>query len=210
VTNATPPGWYPDPWKHAEQRFWDGAQWTDRTSGAERPAQRPRVSDGTPVYGVLIWILALLPLLNGIGVWFVHIDAGRLAEFLRQVQQSANAGPGAPTPRLNPLSVYGPLFWVTPVLGWGGYIAALVLAYVDEKRLGLLGVVRPFSWGWAFLTNAVYVIGRSVVVRKVAAPRGLGPVWVIIAAYVASWISVGAWAELLLGDIARHLGAFGG
>jgi hypothetical protein len=210
VTNATPPGWYPDPWKHAEQRFWDGAQWTDRTSGVPRPGQRPRVADGTPVYGVLIWILALLPILNGIGVWFVQIDAGRLAEFVRQVQQSSNAGPGAPTPQLNPLSLYGPLFWLTPVLGWGGYIAAPVIAYFDEKRLRRLGVVRPFSWGWAFLTNAVYVIGRSAVVRRVAAPRGLGPVWVIIAAYVASMISVGTWAEVLFGSIARQLGGIAG
>lgn len=23
-----PPGWYPDPWRHAESRWWDGAGWT--------------------------------------------------------------------------------------------------------------------------------------------------------------------------------------
>jgi Protein of unknown function (DUF2510) len=23
-----PPGWYPDPWRHARTRYWDGRSWT--------------------------------------------------------------------------------------------------------------------------------------------------------------------------------------
>jgi hypothetical protein len=25
---VTAAAWYPDPWQHAEQRYWDGATWT--------------------------------------------------------------------------------------------------------------------------------------------------------------------------------------
>ena len=30
---TTPPGWYPDPYGTAAQRWWDGAQWTQQTVG---------------------------------------------------------------------------------------------------------------------------------------------------------------------------------
>jgi hypothetical protein len=29
---AAPPGWYPDPWGKAAQRYWDGASWTSNTA----------------------------------------------------------------------------------------------------------------------------------------------------------------------------------
>ena len=40
-------GWHPDPWGQAEQRWWDGEQWTEHTHGAaaqqrgRRPSSRP-------------------------------------------------------------------------------------------------------------------------------------------------------------------------
>jgi len=213
VTNATPPGWYPDPWKQAAQRFWDGAQWTHRVSGGTARVERPRLPDGAPVYGALIWILALLPVLNGITVWFIHLDPTQFSEFLREVRQASESGrdPSTVAPDFNVLSLYGPTYWVAAAVGWAGFITAIVLAYFDWRRLGRLGVVRPFHWSWAFLTTAVYVIGRSVIVRKVAAPRGLVPVWLLIGAYVAALISAGIWGALLVGDIARQLnGTFTG
>ena len=32
MTDTPPAGWYPDPSKQFEQRYWDGSQWTEHTS----------------------------------------------------------------------------------------------------------------------------------------------------------------------------------
>jgi Domain of unknown function (DUF4328)/Protein of unknown function (DUF2510) len=32
-----PPGWYPDPWREAPWRWWDGGAWTPHTSQPQRP-----------------------------------------------------------------------------------------------------------------------------------------------------------------------------
>jgi hypothetical protein len=60
------------------------------------------------------------------------------------------------------------------------YGASVLLAYFDSERLKRDGVVRPFHWAWSFLSGTVYVIGRSVIVAKVAPGRGLVPIWVLI------------------------------
>lgn len=204
MTNAAPPGWYPDPWKQAAQRFWDGAQWTHRVTGGGAPVTRPRLPEGAPVYGVIIWVLALLPLAQGIVVWFIHIDVSQLVEFIKEVNAATESGQTV-TPDFNPMSIYGAGYWVAVGIGWASYVAAIVLAYFDWRRLGRIGVQRPFQWAWAFLTNPVYVIGRSVIVRRVAAPRGLVPIWIMICAYAAAVISGVIWASLFLGDFLTQL-----
>ncbi|GAC1484419.1 MAG: hypothetical protein NVS1B16_13830 [Pseudarthrobacter sp.] len=60
----------------------------------------------------------------------------------------------------------------------------MLLAYFDSERLRRDGVVRPFHWAWSFLSSAVYVIGRSVIMSKVARGRGLAPIWVLIGVVV--------------------------
>jgi hypothetical protein len=50
-TQAPSPGWYPDPAGGNDLRFWDGAQWTDRTrerSRPDTPADPQPTDPGTP------------------------------------------------------------------------------------------------------------------------------------------------------------------
>jgi FtsH-binding integral membrane protein len=46
---------------------------------------------------------------------------------------------------------------------------------------------RPFHFAWVFLSSVVYVISRSVVVRR-RTGRGIAPMWVSIAGLVLSFI----------------------
>lgn len=49
--------------------------------------------------------------------------------------------------------------------------------------------MRPFPWGWAFLLSPIlYLIGRYVVVRKVAPGRPMWPLWVNIALVVIGFL----------------------
>ncbi|MFC4245273.1 DUF2510 domain-containing protein [Gryllotalpicola reticulitermitis] len=200
-----PPGWYPDPWQQAAQRFWDGNEWTHRVSGGGPRAERPRLAEGAPIYGPFVWIIALLPLLSGILVWFVHIDLAPLTAYVREVQSAQALGLPAPQPHFNTYTLFGPGYTVTSLLGLLSYVAAIVLAYFDQRRLERVGVVRPFQWAWAFLTPIVYVIGRSVIVRRVAAPRGLTPLWVMIGSYVVALISSMVWVIQFVAQLSSQL-----
>ena len=37
----TEPGWYPDPYRRHEVRYWDGSSWTESIKDAERPGTDP-------------------------------------------------------------------------------------------------------------------------------------------------------------------------
>ena len=67
--------------------------------------------------------------------------------------------------------------------------------------------MRPFHWAWAFLNGLVYVIGRSVIVRKVAAPRGLAPMWTAIAVYVLVQVSAAMWVVAYVASMTQQLAA---
>jgi uncharacterized RDD family membrane protein YckC len=49
---STPPGWYPDPQNPAQQRYWDGATWSEATQPAAGAAPAAAAPFGQPVgYG---------------------------------------------------------------------------------------------------------------------------------------------------------------
>ncbi|GAA1774019.1 hypothetical protein GCM10009712_22420 [Pseudarthrobacter sulfonivorans] len=201
---AAPAGWYTDPAGTGRLRWWDGSAWTDQFStpsqqgpygwpgapspyagaspyaGGGQPAgpyanvpvafQRPLLSRDAPVYNPLIWVITLLPLLSTVLVllWnpeFRFIVVGR--------QQT-----------LDPWSLFTPTYFLLLFSGFLTYTASVLLAYFDSQRLRRDGVVRPFHWAWSFLSSAVYVIGRSVIMAKVARGRGLVPIWVLIGVVV--------------------------
>jgi hypothetical protein len=194
---TTPAGWYPDHTGAPQLRWWDGAAWTDNVRGtAEVPAyaaapyslhQAPAtVPAGTPVYNVLIWIMALLPILS-------------IATLLT-LNTSALVGSST-----DPLSMYrDPGYLATLALGWGVYGAAVIMAYFDRKRLLRDGYDRPFHWAWTFLSGGVYVIGRSIIVRR-RAGRGLAPIWVWVGVTllvtILALVKVGQMISILMSTI---------
>lgn len=201
---AAPAGWYADPAGSGRLRWWDGFAWTDQFStpppqspygwpaaagpnagdgpyaaggypaGAPGYApgayQRPLLRRDAPVYYPLIWVITLLPLLSTILVlmWnpeFRFIVVGR--------QQA-----------LDPWSLFTPAYFLLLFSGFATYAVSVLLAYFDSQRLKNDGVVRPFHWAWSFLSSGVYIIGRSVIMAKVARGRGLAPVWVFIGVFI--------------------------
>ena len=203
MSATTPPGWYPDPWGQSPQRFWDGAQWTPELSGGGG-ATRTRLPEGAPIYGASIWLLATLPLVSAVSVWLIRMDTSSLGDYIR-ASQSFQSGGRSSAPFLNPYSMLGPGYPVVMLLSLIVQVALVLLAYRDRTHLVRVGVQRPFHWAWAFLGAIVYVIGRSVVVRKVAEPRGLAPMWAVIGTYVVLLVSSGIWMAVLMGSISRQL-----
>jgi hypothetical protein len=192
-TPVVPPGWYADPAGTGRLRWWDGSAWTDQFSTPHVPSpyggpyggpsgnapyapQRPLISSGKPVYNPLIWIITLLPLLTMAVLLFWN--PGFRVIYIGSQQ----------TPTVDPTSIFTPVYFILVFLGFVTYAATVLLAYFDSERLKGDGVVRPFHWAWSFLSGAVYVIGRSVIVAKVAPGRGLAPIWVLIGVVCLSFV----------------------
>jgi len=167
--------------------------------------ERPRLPEGAPIYGPLIWILALLPLVSAAAVWLIRFDLSGFVSYLNAEQAYTNSGAGGTPPMLDPFSLYGPGYWVAQLLSFAVYGLSVVFAALDRRRLERIGVVRPFHWAWAFLSSPVYIIGRSVIVHRVASPRGRAPIWVWIAVTCMTLISVIVWTVVFFGQLAPQL-----
>lgn len=168
------PGWYTEPEGSTRQRWWDGTRWTehvhDPVPNPYGAVIRPSIESTTPVYGPLIWLITLLPLtmLPVLMTW----DANA---YLRASMSGELVFDGG--------------YIAIQIVSWLLYGATVVCAYFDYRRLSALGYARPFHWAWSFLSSAVYIIGRSVVVKKQAG-RGFAPMWVMIAVFVVSILFV--------------------
>lgn len=182
----TRPGWYPDPSGTPGLRWWDGQSWTEYASVMPASlAPRPDIGRGVPVWNPLIGAIATLPV-----VYVV------LIAFWNPVTRYIHV-PGQSHPTLDPSGVFSPVLLLLPVAEFLVAGLSVLLAYFDWKQLGRDGVMRPFHWAWAFLGAPVYVIGRSVIFRKVAAGRGLGPVWISVGVivlflilYIPKWLAL--------------------
>lgn len=174
---AAPAGWYDDPAGSGQKRWWDGTQWTENLHdpslevyGAEA---KPVVGAGTPVYNAFIWLIVLLPLLS-----IASLIGFDMRDYMSRVMQDPSNASAA---------LFSTGYLVLMLLNWGIYLVTALLAYFDWKRLARDGFVRPFHWAWAFLGSTVYVIGRSVVVKR-RSGRGLLPIWILIAVMVLGFI----------------------
>lgn len=201
--HTAPAGWYPQPDGSGGQRWWDGARWTEHTSPLAAPAPatmpapaavlpqydamvQPRVPAGTPVDTPWIWLIVALPLLPLIPLFFWDLEGYMLRSMTDPMAQ---------------LALYlDPWYLTTIGLSWAAYGVIVWFAYVDVKALRALGYARQFHWAWTFLSSLVYVIGRSVVVKRQAG-RGMAPMWVVIALNVVVFIVALVWAGVIIANV---------
>lgn len=196
MPGSTPPGWYPDPSFPQRMRWWDGVQWTPHLAPATAqtmPVQRVLISNQTPVYHPFIWAITLLPLVS-----IIFMFAWQPEFRMTTTRQGVTT--------VDPFSIYTPAYFLLLASSFVAYGLSVFFAYLDRQRLLKAGVERPFHWAWAFLNSAVYVIGRSVIVNKVAPKRGLWPIWATIAVFVISMVVAGIWTSNMMQSMYNQLG----
>jgi len=196
MTNI-PAGWYPDPSGTTQQRWWDGAQWTEHyTPGADAAASVapsgfpvapqpyslqdtvgvPTAPAGTQPYTPWIWVLALLPI--------VGIVSSIVSIFTTDIEALAN-----PANTANPFG-YTTADIVSRLVGWVVIGLSILFGILDHRALVRRGVPRPFHWAFIFFSiigAPVYMIGRSIVVRR-RVGSGFVPMIVNIALIVVGFV----------------------
>lgn len=166
---AAAPGWYPEQPGSPVQRWWDGRQWTAHSYNqrtAIAPDQGSKVTAETPVYNPFIWAIVLSPLVTGALslLWNVQAYLAATASRSRGSAFSAFSDPGYVIVQLSSFVIYG---------------LVVLLSFFDFRRLGRDGFTRRFHWAWSFFGPLVYVIGRTVQVRR-EAHKGMLTLWVFI------------------------------
>ncbi|WP_223693664.1 DUF2510 domain-containing protein [Leifsonia poae] len=230
VSGNVPPGWYPDPSGTGRQRWWDGQQWTTHfapaasafpVTPAPQPAAaqptygqpaygqpasygpvvppRPQLAPGTRIYTVFIWLVVALPFVTTALLPFWNPFGG--LEITQYADGYRSFG--------NPFALLGPMYFVILGVSFLAYGLSVLFAWLDFRELEKVGVVRPFHWAWSFLGSIVYVIGRSVIVRRVAPGRGLTPIWVTVGLYVLSLLVGVVWTVTLLNTLLHLASTFG-
>lgn len=206
---ATPAaGWYPDPAGTPRTRWWDGTRWTENYSAPAAPvattpwsapaagapvaypAMAPygavpalKAPEGTSPSTSFIWLIAGLPVIS-LALSLAHlftIDATIAAALYRDTTAYDTAT----------LVDFG----VSILLA----SATVLFAFFDARTLAARGVPRPFHWAWSFFTIVgapVYIIGRSVVVRR-RTGAGLAPMFVNLSLLVVNFL-IGAAAGIIL------------
>lgn len=180
VTPSVPAGWYPDPAGGARSRWWDGTQWTEHFQEPYDPAAAAaalKAPEGTQWNTPWIWLIIVIPLLPMIGL--LTIDWRSMFTF----------DPSDPTSAMNAqFAIFTSPGYLLAVLGgWVGYALCALFAFLDWRELQKRGVPKPFHFAWVFLSSLVYVIGRSVVVRR-RTGDGIVPMYAAIASIVLIFI----------------------
>lgn len=144
----------------------------------------PGIATATP----WIWVVVLLPLLSALSMFLlppsVIIDWSMVSTY---GPRASTGGSTAYLVGMGAIQLIGVLI----------YAAEVVFAFLDWRQLKRAGIQRPFHWAWAFLAVPyVYVIGRSVVVKRVTG-GGLLPLWIFIGVAVVSFIIVISWLVAL-------------
>lgn len=131
----------------------------------------PPASGGTPPMTPWIWLLALAPLFSIWSAMTLDVDA-----VIELVTASIEVAPDG-TVTTNPTTAPPSSGNGTGLVVW---LAGIGVAVLDWRALRAQQIDRPFPWFWAIASGFVYVIGRSIVVRR-RTGTGLAPMWTTLA-----------------------------
>lgn len=140
-------GWYADPAGLPQQRWWDGERWTEHLHDPERNAY-----GDDNAFGAAGVAGPRASVFNNF-IWAIALFP--VVSFLALTSAGTTS----------------------PLLGYGISICSVVLAFLDRGQLERDGMERPFHWAWALLSPGVYVVGRSLIVRR-RTGASLAPMWV--------------------------------
>jgi hypothetical protein len=193
-TAVAPAGWYPVAAGSAQQRLWDGTRWTEHTYDPPAAAQPAAATHpGTPREPSLRAPAGTKP--NTIWFWLLVVGAPVLtildliptSIYLSQVISGDTTDPTAMA-----ANTFNGAYLLVLLSGWFIYAACIVFGLLDWRELRAHGVPKPFHWAWSFFViavgwPAVYVIGRTVVVKR-RTGIGMAPLWVFIGLEVVAFI----------------------
>ncbi len=147
---------------------------------------QPKVAEGTPTASWHIWVVAVAPILGLLSLLYFDVDA---------LIEDSYAGVGGAANSMSMMT--DPGYWLLTVGSW--LLAALVIvaAILDFRWLKRQGYQLRFHWAWSILSSLVYVIGRSVVVKRQAG-RGFAPMWAAIVVTVIGVVIVVTWTVMLV------------
>lgn len=149
------------------------------------PVTIPKAPPGTQTNTLWIWLVVLLPVVQLIPLLFIPWASILDVSSLTGDPTSGYPTTGYPTSSLAFMT--SPAYLAATLGGWVIYALCALCAYLDWKQLRDAGVPQPFHFAWVFLSSLVYVIGRSVVVKR-RTGAGTAPMWVAIGVLVLSFI----------------------
>ncbi|WKK72155.1 DUF2510 domain-containing protein [Rathayibacter oskolensis] len=159
---------------------------------AQQPAapqpRDPSIVTATP----WIWVVVLLPLLSALSLFLLSPSA---------IADSSMASTYGPRASMGMSTGYLLGLGAVQVVGFLIYAGEVVFSFLDYRQLKKAGVQKPFHWAWAFLAAPyVYVIGRSVVVKRVTG-GGLLPLWIFLGVVVVTFIVVIGWTAAVFSEM---------
>lgn len=200
--SSIPAGWYPDPSNAAQQRWWDGTQWTEQVSAPYVAAEQQKAPEGVNVQTPWIWLNVLLPLLGLIPLFFIDFNG-----FIRDAM--ANPTDEMAMVQAQFAFMFQPAIIASYVISFLVMALTILFAYLDWRELKRRSVPAPFHWAFSFLALAgfgvVYPIGRSVVVKRRTGKND----FVLLAAIgtlVLSFVVAIAWTAVLVTQMMAAVG----
>ncbi|MFT4123240.1 MAG: DUF2510 domain-containing protein [Microbacteriaceae bacterium] len=170
---ATPPALYGTP-SYGTPAYGPAAPGTPAGAPTGPHPGSPAAPAPAGVDGWPIWVIVLLPLIPTFTLPFVDFGS-----YFRALEYSSSYGGGASFP-----AAYGVLVALSALV-WG---ATVLLGWLDQRELVARGVRAPFPWAFAFLGPLVYVIGRTVVLRRRLGRGGFGPLIALIVVAAVSFL----------------------